>query len=305
MHKLIEMLSWRRPHATKSERQFVATHVAPLGVLTDGIGNVFKRVGHAPRIMFSCHVDTVHRRQGRQTVRINNHGRAYTMDKQSSCLGADDTAGVWLLSEMIEADIPGLYVFHRGEELGGIGSRHAASVGKLSQGIKACIAFDRRGYRDVITHQGARTCSDKFARSLSGLIGMGYRPSDAGMFTDSANYVDVIGECTNVSVGYDREHWQTESLDCYHLQRLRDRVLALDWNRLRFSRKPRDPDPDWLDWYARNTRTDKFGNVTVGHNRVWSQATGKLYGPEEQLLSAESEDWLNSTTSATGRRIRF
>lgn len=40
----------------------------------------------------------------------------------SNCLGADCTAGVWLILEMIKAQVPGVYVIHNDEEIGRIGA---------------------------------------------------------------------------------------------------------------------------------------------------------------------------------------
>ena len=78
-----------------------------------------------------------------------------------NCLGADDTAGVWLALELIRRQIAGRYVFHFGEERGGIGSgmlahRHPDWLAECQM----AIALDRAGYDEVITHQGGnRTAS--------------------------------------------------------------------------------------------------------------------------------------------------
>jgi hypothetical protein len=65
---------------------------------------------------------------GRQKIGFDKSYRVglAASEKMSSCLGADDAAGVWLLCEMIRAGIPGLYVFHRNEERGGRGAEFFA-----------------------------------------------------------------------------------------------------------------------------------------------------------------------------------
>ena len=62
----------------------------------------------------------------------------------ATCLGADDGAGIYIMLRMIETKKPGLYVFHRGEERGGIGAK--ATVTKHAEffkkgGYEQCIAF--------------------------------------------------------------------------------------------------------------------------------------------------------------------
>src|SRR3546814_16306749 len=79
-------------------------------------------------------------------------------------LGADDGAGLWIMLGMIAAACPGLYLFHRGEEQGCLGSRWIERhTPELLANIDAAIAFDRAGLGDVITHQSyGRTCSAAF-----------------------------------------------------------------------------------------------------------------------------------------------
>jgi hypothetical protein len=54
---------------------------------------------------------------------------------------------------------------------------------------------------------------------------LGYAPDNTGSFTDTANYVRLIPECTNVSVGYDHEHGPSEVLDVVHLVALRGALV--------------------------------------------------------------------------------
>ncbi len=61
--------------------------------------------------------------------------------------------------------------------------------------------------------------------------------------TDTAEFVDIIPECTNISVGYDHEHSQQESLSLVHYQQLSSAVLVIDWDALPVKRDPTQPDP--------------------------------------------------------------
>ncbi|WP_343211794.1 M28 family peptidase [Aquisediminimonas sediminicola] len=199
-----------------------------------------------PSILWSCHVDTVAAKGGPQSVCVDAHGIAALSDrKPGRSLGADDGVGVWLMLEMIEAGIPGLYVFHRGEEKGCLGSRWIVkNTPNVLNGIEAAIAFDRAGNRDIITHQSyGRTCSDEFALSLAIELnnqgtGLDMMPDDTGVYTDTNEYAHCIPECTNVSVGYLSNHGPNETCDLNHCARLLDAVLTMDMSELVIARDP-------------------------------------------------------------------
>jgi len=184
-------------------------------------------------IMFTCHVDTVHAKLpfSRQRV-ILKDGLYQKEDNQP--LGADDAAGVWLLINMINAKVPGVYAFFRGEECGGIGSSYCAKYRpELFNDIKCAIAFDRRGMKSIITHQAmSRGCSDEFGLSLAKVIGMEHELDDSGIYTDTAEFFDLVTNCTNVSVGYQHEHSKNEILDKAYIEALRDRLLIAKWDQL-------------------------------------------------------------------------
>lgn len=267
METYLEMLTYMRPHRSKSESKFINRYIRPEGVEEDASGNLIKRIpeadGSASVVLWSSHVDTVHKKGGRQQVRLYEDGFIRAVD--SDCLGADCTSGVWLMLEMIRANVPGLYIFHRGEERGGIGSGFIASkTPERLSGIKFAIAFDRRDFQDVITEQwGGVCCSTVFARSLADKLGMKYKPSPDGVFTDTANYTELVPECTNISVGYQNEHRSHERQHADHLIRLRDALLKLDtkgfvearepvkayvYDKYEYSRwQPGDDDHDWVD----------------------------------------------------------
>jgi len=169
----------------------------------------------------------------------------------SSCLGADDTIGVFLMRDMIGAGVAGRYVFHVGEEIGGIGSSWLASHHRdWLATFRSAIAFDRAGRQDVITCQGGRrTCSDRFAQALALALnrqgaGFNYAPCDRGVYTDTAEYAGIIGECTNLSVGYARQHTPAEYVDMRHVLALRRALRSIDWLALPCERDACDDDRD-------------------------------------------------------------
>jgi hypothetical protein len=152
---------------------------------------------------------------------------------------------------MIRRNVPGLYIFHAAEEVGGLGSDYIAKqTADLLDGIQYAIAFDRRGTTSIITHQGSRCCSDGFAHALADQLGGSYGLDTGGTFTDTANYTHLIPECTNISVGYYSAHQATEYLDVSFAAWLLERLCALDINALPVLRDTSDHDLsyDYGDW---------------------------------------------------------
>lgn len=250
--ELAEMLRYRRPHLSKTERKFINRFLWPLGGSFDGYGNYRLQIGEAPRVMWCAHTDTVHKTGGKQAIAARDGVVClHSSETVSNCLGADNTAGVWILCELIRAKVPGLYVFHRGEELGRLGSEWIAKNDPaLLDGIDIAIAFDRRSTGSVITHQwNGRTCSGAFARSFIDATGLNLALDDGGTFTDTASYSDILSECTNISVGFDHEHSRRETLNVAYLSTLRDALLRADWSKLVVDRKPGEDDP-WTDRWS-------------------------------------------------------
>lgn len=259
IQSLLEMLTYKRPHKSATEREFIEKFIEPLGehpntveYYCDEVGNVFVSTSLDSKSLFTAHIDTVHSLDGKQVVTYDKNLELIYLDDKAAlatnCLGADDTAGMWLMLQMIDHGVPGTYAFFRGEERGGIGSRHAAKhTPEFFKRFDKAVAFDRRSTGDVITHQaGGRCCSDAFAQDLAAHLNVSnvsYAPCANGIYTDTANLTDLIGECTNLSCGYDMEHSVNESLDVLHLTSLRDAVLIVDWDGLTIKREPGEIDP--------------------------------------------------------------
>jgi hypothetical protein len=262
---LLQMLTYKRPAFTRTEEEFIDRFIRPLGTTVDEFGNHSLVVGPPnPRILWSSHTDSVHHLPGRQKTFVKGDmvgvvaRHPVSGKKTSNCLGADCAAGVWLMVQMIKAQVPGLYIFHRDEESGGNGSRFIAkNTPELLDGIDFAIAFDRKGYDSIITHQGDRTASNEFATSMAAILGGEYRADDSGTFTDTAVYVDLVGECSNISMGYFNGHGPTEILDLRFISQLRDTLVTADFSTLVKQRKAGDVDQDriyggwWEDYQER------------------------------------------------------
>ncbi|WP_176593189.1 M28 family peptidase [Sphingobium sp. EM0848] len=277
---LLEILSWARPHDSAIERAFCREYLDTVpGMTADAFGNRMLTIGDRPRVLWSCHVDTVAARGGRQDVWIDERGIVALCDgKPGMSLGADDGAGLWIMLNMIAADRPGLYLFHRGEERGCLGSDWIRrNSPETLKGIDAAIAFDRAGFSDVITHQSyGRTCSDAFAVSLaSGLNDLNpdfrYEADNTGVFTDTNEYAGIIPECTNLSVGYHGQHGPRETLNVEHCEKLLEAMLKLDASLLVIERDPAMQEDDRWTWFE-SYRGHRYDLVDAVADHPWLAA---------------------------------
>ena len=230
--KFLELTSRTYPHGTEED-------IFPLldsRLEKDEFGNLFIKIGESD-VMFTSHLDTA---TSALTQVVHKFDGKIIKTDGKSILGADDKAGVVIMLNMIENNIPGLYYFFLGEEVGCIGSRKVATKQKTEkiEGINKVISFDRRGTDSVITFQSSqRCCSETFGEALSKQLNLAdetfsYKNDPTGILTDSVQFISIYSECTNISVGYKSEHTFSEQQDIEHLTKLAEACLKVDWNGL-------------------------------------------------------------------------
>lgn len=261
--KFIKLTKLTYPHGTENQlKRFL-----PKGYQTDEHGNFFLKIGDKPTTMFTCHLDTACVKQERVTHVFHKNNFVGTDGK--TILGADDKAGMVVLLSLIEKQVPGLYYFFIGEEVGCIGSSALSLTWEnteFSKYITKCISFDRRGTDSVITEQlYGRCASDEFATDLSNKLnevgGFNFSPDPTGVLTDSVNFMDFVPECTNISVGYYNEHGGSELQDLSFLKRLCSAVCEIDWESLAVVR---DPVSDY--YYDFDDEEDDYDPEFTGEN---------------------------------------
>jgi hypothetical protein len=232
--KFKQLTSFTYPFGTEK----LLENYLPQQIHKDEFDNYYLQIGENPTTMFTCHLDTSC--GAREKVNHVIEGDFIKTDG-STILGADDKAGMIVLLYMIENQVPGLYYFFVGEEVGCVGS------GKLSRNwlstdfskyITKVVSFDRRGTTSVITEQlFGVCCSDEFAKELCDRLNnteleLEYKPDPTGIYTDSAKFTSLVPECTNISVGYYNEHTTREVQDIEFLKRLCKAVCLIDWETL-------------------------------------------------------------------------
>ncbi len=289
--KFLQLTSYTYPYGTEA---FLKSYL-PDGIKTDEFGNYFMVIGDKPTTMFTCHLDTACAIQ--EKVKHAQSGNLIKTDGKT-ILGADDKAGMVVLLYMIEKKVPGLYYFFLGEEVGCIGSGKLAGVWQETEFynvVNKVVSFDRRGTKSVITHQWyGRCCSDEFALELSMRLNttgeeLYLEPDDTGVLTDSAKFMDIVPECTNISVGYYNEHTKNESQDIEYLQKLCRSVCKIDWETLPVERDPLDWDEDDedFDFPTDDVDEEEFSSEYFSYFK-FEDKTKKMYISKKKVKEEES-----------------
>jgi hypothetical protein len=269
----------------------------PSDVWMDEDGNLHyliqEKDGKDPIVQFCSHMDTACTYVER--VNIMRTGDMIHTDGRT-VLSADCKIGVAIMLKMIEARVPGWYVFHVGEEKGCIGATALAK--KPNNWIiepKISIEFDRHSYGSIITHQCmTRCCSEKFSEALAKqLIIPGYQPyqsDDGGLYTDNYEYESMIPEVTNISVGYFGHHTNRERQDITYANLLLKALLKVNWHKLPVVRDPNDPANS--RWGGHGYSLGRYGNW--GYDKL-----GKWGSETKDLDPWETEDNYDGTGADT------
>lgn len=263
--RLAKILTYRRPDNSSGEVAMLNEIVLPAlrnaaehdpnvhAPSIDSFGNIIVLVEGAPddgTVMFTAHTDTVHYTgtPPNQPVHYDAIANRLFVDSTSDCLGADDGTGVWLMLNMIEASVPGIYAFFRAEETGRNGSKDymTRELETLQlAGITQIISFDRKGTSDIVATQcGSPCCSTEFQQALADALNavdstFAYKPGARGSFTDSATFMHEIAECTNIAVGYYDQHSYCETQDVEHAHKLCEALKKVNWSTLPTVRDPK------------------------------------------------------------------
>lgn len=321
---LESILTTRRKHGSSGDIQFRSwlmqwmrdnkiTHRAT------SVGNIVATVGKS-KTLFSCHVDTVH------SMNESNKLQALAYDpamghlclsnrNDSSCLGADDGAGIYVMLKMILAKVPGAYVFHVGEECGCIGSR--SMLGQEYEWLKTfdrAIAFDRPDTYEVIVTQSGQECASadfgqRLADALNLTEGLDYKVSHKGVITDTKVYAGVIPECINLGVGYFAQHSPDEYLDVEHLERLVTAACRIDWEQLMPARViPPPPKFEFKPFTPKQVSKPKAFPQHSFYDEVDDDGFKSPYSKPEDVLSMTYEDILTlceDDPDAAAETIKF
>ena len=280
-------------------------HLLPSGVKKDKWGNYFLRIGES-NTLFTCHLDTYCVKK--EKVNHIIEGNIIKTDEKT-ILGGDNKAGVTCIFYMIEQGIPGFYYFFIGEEPILSGGLYGSS--KLLQGypdflreFDRAIAFDRKKMGSIITRQMAQwCCSNEFADSLISEFnkcGVSMKKDPTGYYTDTGNFLEVISECTNISIGVWNEHHNNEYVDISYVEKISKAACQINWENLPTVRIPKYPVDDTNNVIDDNTKLikkyKKFHNGTID---------SKLFRKVNNFLSDENYVLITRTGFKPGKEMIF
>lgn len=262
-------VQFSRPHESVAEAAYVAmlARMRPPSLI-DGAGNLhydyrFANGAHS-KTLFVAHTDTV--------AKLDSQNNEFVVMGDFVCsggwdvLGADDGAGIAVLQQMMDNNVPGYYIFTRCEERGGLGSKYlAAKHPELMAEFDRAVAFDRKGTTSIITYQqGERCASDEFAEALAQLLAdqnVLMMTDETGIYTDTYEFAGIIPECTNISVGYEYAHSTAERQNVKFLETLANAACTIDWESLPTKRVPLEAakpdveaDEDWFTFIEENLK---------------------------------------------------
>lgn len=285
---LVTILRTKRAHLSQGDHNFRLWLHAKLKGLKQEIqilaeGCVLVRTDPKSDTLFSCHIDTCHNSaESDGSMQDLAYDPAFGdillgKDSKSGCLGADDGAGIYVMLKMIEAKVPGSYIFHTGEERGGIGSYAVLAKHKtLLEDFSRAIAFDRAvqrgGAPEVIVTQGGASCASieagtalcKALNESGAVFEKPYEVSHKGSFTDTKVYSGVVPECFNIGVWYAQQHSNKEWLNVAGLEQLVKACLVVKWDELPVKRTPAPPAPKYASGGNVSGRSTGYGAYQGG-----------------------------------------
>lgn len=266
--KLLELISETTPSGSES----YLVEKMGLTLEKDLCGNYYKIIGDNPKVMFTSHLDNACTTKQKVNFEIVNlSGINFIKTDGNTILGADDKAGVVLMINMINNNVPGLYYFFISEEIGSVGSSCLSeNYDKYDflNGINQCVSFDRKNTNSIITHQNSlRSCSDEYANELMSQLnksGLKYKLDPTGRSSDSFEFINHIPECTNISVGYKNEHKKTEMLNITFIDNLSEALLKVEWDKLPIKTRENDLSMDSIQEKLK----DKYDRIQKRGNKI-------------------------------------
>ncbi|GAE28248.1 hypothetical protein JCM9140_4461 [Halalkalibacter wakoensis JCM 9140] len=202
----------------------------------DKAGNLLAYLycGDGPTVLLSAHMDTVEEFEEGRHIFENRT----VLTSSSGILGADDRAGIAVILEVLsriqKTNFNGTLkiAFTVKEEIGCVGSKDM-DVQFLGD-VDGAIVVDRRNTRDIVTSNGTTSfCPTSYGELFEKagvLLGMSNWKTTSGGLSDAKVYASYGIPSVNLSVGYDNEHTDWESVDykaTYQTVKLVECVLHL------------------------------------------------------------------------------
>ena len=238
----LELTEYTIPYGHEEKLEPILMKYIP-NLKKDSIGNYYIKIGDS-KTLFTSHLDTYSMRY----EKINHvMKKSVIRTDETTVLGGDNKNGVLILMYMITNNVPGTYYFFVGEEGIVTGESCNGSIQALKndpdlfESFDRAIAFDRRGEGSIVVKQrGRMCCSTEFADALvDSFADNNLRfNKDYAYGTDSAVFMDIIPEITNISSSGKYEHSFLESTDIRYLKKVANASIKINWESLPTARMP-------------------------------------------------------------------
>lgn len=157
-------------------------------------------------IALVAHLDTVHKK----TPSVIYHDKEKNVMWSPEGIGADDRAGVYAIHEILNQcgeDKPTV-IYTTDEEIGAVGAEAIArELPEAPVELKYIIELDRRGEKDCVFYDHDDIDFESFIEEFDFVTSW-------GSFSDICSICPVWGVAgVNLSIGYEREHTLTETLN--------------------------------------------------------------------------------------------
>jgi len=290
----LDLTEYTVPFGHESTLEPILYKIVP-NLQKDEYGNYHIRIGSS-KTLFTSHLDTYSKR-----VEKINHvvkGGNISTD-ETTILGGDNKNGVIILLYMITQGVPGIYYFFKGEEGIVTGKSCNGSTWLLKNdpsiytSVNRAIAFDRRGKGSIVTKQRGRICcSEEFADALVNdfdALGLKFKP-DYAYGTDSAVFMDIVPEITNISSGGEYEHSFKESTNINYTKRIAHAATQINWESLPTKRNPEPVETKNNPW--------GYKPYTVNRSkRTWKKVVS--------LLGIQGFNCINANQWYPGTEMKF
>lgn len=289
----LKLTEFTTPFKSETDFESLLSSLIP-ELKKDGIGNYHKVIGDSDTV-FTCHLDNY----CKEKEKVNHIFEDNIIKTDgTTILGADNKAGVCVLLYLIENNVPGHYCFFVGEEpilSGGLygSSLFAEYYGELFANKKRAIAFDRKHYGSIISRQSAQPCcSDEFVDVLVELFtqqNVEMENDSTGYYTDTSAFMEIIPECTNISVGVWDEHKNSEYVDIEYVETIAKAAALINWEILPAVREPKY----WLD------------EIPVELDTVTTEFDEAVFMVVRSCLGEYNFHCMNRTAFQTGKEMTF
>ncbi len=198
------------------------------GVLTKTYGNCLTdgdnyMLFQNPRStsLLQAHIDTVKRETKYEIFQRNG-----VIFANNSVLGADDRAGVWAITKLVQTCVEGKIeppnvLFTNYEESGSGGMKEFVKQKIDFKHVNMAIAMDRKGCGHYVTYNHLAKEVERYMYTF-GWDDQNGSFSDISIFTD-----EYLIPSVNVAVGYHREHTKNETLNLDELFLTVNRVYKM------------------------------------------------------------------------------